>query len=438
MNNMECSTCYYTNQSPFLSRWVLRPALWTCLISILAYCDREALRGKFVYDDAGTVAKNVVVIGKVPWKEAFTRDFWGSPMKEPQSHKSFRPITTLSFRLNWMLSEKQGLNSTDQEFLFGFHVTNVVLHGIVTGMVTEAASYVFCGGTDSDAIAQLATGLIFGLHPVHAEAVSNITSRGEMLMSFFCLLAFLSYANQIRKVLADGGRQRMSSSWKDRLIGLVGVYVVPWMCMTSSLFSKEQGATTLITLVVYDFLQHFTSVKDYIQALRKLDFAASCFLRRTIVLAIQTLAICFLRYMLNGEGSPDFIFDQNPAGFSQDRFTRVFSVSWVYCLYIFDAVYPKYLCPDWSGVSIDLIKRVTDIRIFPVLALWSFAAGCVWSLFFGLPLTATKQEQDTRRITLQAFFAFLFSTLFMSTNSMLAVPFCEEGQSFAQLLLFTC
>lgn len=413
---MQCSSCYYTKHSPFLSRWILRPALWTCLISILAYCDPQALRGKFVYDDAGTVAKNVVVIGKVPWQEAFTRDFWGALMKEPSSHKSFRPITTLSFRLNWMMAERKGMNYTEPDFTFGFHVTNVVLHGIVTGMVTEAASYVFCGDTSGDLIAQLTTGLVFGLHPVHAEAVSNITSRGEMLMSFFFLLAFLSYANQIRKLLAAGGRQHMASTWKDRLRGLAGVYLVPCLCMTMSLFSKEQGATTLITLVAYDFLQHFSSVNDYLLLLLQKDFRALCFLRRTIILAIQTLAICFLRYLLNGETSPDFIFDQNPAGFSKDRFTRVFSVSWVYCLYIFDAVFPKYLCPDWSGLSIDLIKDMTDVRIFGVLALWSFAGGCVWSLFVGLPPTATQQEKDIRRITLQAFFAFLFSTYFSAMS----------------------
>eukprot|EP00545_Synedropsis_sp_CCMP1620_P006216 CAMPEP_0119025386 /NCGR_PEP_ID=MMETSP1176-20130426/33652_1 /TAXON_ID=265551 /ORGANISM="Synedropsis recta cf, Strain CCMP1620" /LENGTH=77 /DNA_ID=CAMNT_0006980919 /DNA_START=62 /DNA_END=292 /DNA_ORIENTATION=+ len=41
------------------------------------------------------------------------------------------------------------------------------------------------------------TGLLFGLHPVHAEAVSNVTSRGEMLMSLFMLLAFLSFATHV-------------------------------------------------------------------------------------------------------------------------------------------------------------------------------------------------------------------------------------------------
>ncbi len=420
----ESSPCDDAKRSPpsFHSRLISRPAFWTCLITLLAYWDFQALHGKFIYDDATAIVNNIVVTGKVPWQEAFTRDFWGSLMKEPKSHKSFRPITTLSFRLNWILAEKLGLHPTSPDFTFGFHVSNVVLHGIVTGMVTEAASYVFCGGTDGDVIAQLATGLIFGLHPIHAEAVSNITSRGELLMSFFCLLAFLSYANQIRKLLATGRVQRMPWSRGERLVAFLGVSIVPWMCMTLSIFSKEQGATTLISLVAYDFLQHFASVKYYFKALQKRDVLALSFLRRTIILAIQTLAVCFVRYMLNGESSPDFVLEQNPAGFSPDRFTRVFSVNWVYCLYIFDAVFPKYLCPDWSGVSIDLIERATDIRIVAVIVLWCFAAGCVWSLFAGLPATATKQERDARRIALQAFFAFMISTLISPRSARLT--FC--------------
>ena len=89
----------------------------------------------------------------------------------------------------------------------------------------------------------------------------------------------------------------------------------------------------------------------------KQDSQAIRFVVRTIVLAIQTVLVVLWRYILNGETSPDFIYDQNPAGFAEDRFTRTFSIPWVYCLYIRDAIYPFYLSPDWSGLSIDLIMN---------------------------------------------------------------------------------
>jgi hypothetical protein len=388
----------------------LQPSLWVALISVVAYWDTTALHGSFVYDDSGSVAKNVVVNGRVPWTEVIRRDFWGTSMNEPASHKSFRPITTLTFRLNWIYSEME---------TYSYHLVNVALHGLVCGLLVHVTAFVFDGGSESDLIAQLITGFLFGLHPVHAEAVSNITSRGEMLMSLFFLLAFLSYANNIPTTTATSSS---SPSRTYSLLSFCAIYIAPMLCMALSLFSKEQGATALITIVVYDFLKHHSSVVEYLGALvARKDEAAVRFLRRTMVLAMETLAFCALRYWLNGETVPDFIVDQNPAGFSEDRFTRVFSVSWVYCLYIYDAVYPRYLCPDWSGQSIDLIRSAKDVRIVGVLILWTFAATCLLSLILGPPKDATPRYRSCRKVILMAFFAFTFSPFLLSSNLLVVV-----------------
>jgi hypothetical protein len=417
----------------FLRRWLLRPALWTGIVAILAYWDDNALRGSYVYDDAGSVKSNVVVNGQVPLREVMTRDFWGTPMAGKQSHKSFRPITTLTFRWNQILSEKLGTNET-KDHTYGFHLVNVGLHGAVTGLVTELAGFVFDGGQESDLIAQLITGFIFGLHPVHAEAVSNITSRGELLMSLFFLLGFLSFASHLPDKTA-----KESTTPLGRLRSLLFLYIIPWLCMALSLFSKEQGATTLISLVIYDFLKNHGSVKNYLTTLLARDASSIYFLRRTIILALQTLVVCGVRVWLNGETSPDFITDQNPAGFAEDRFTRVFSVSWVYCLYIWDALYPRYLCPDWSGISIPLIEHwQQDRRALGVVVLWTFAAGCLGSLVQGAPENAPRGFKECRRIVLMAFFAFMFSPFLLSSNLLVVVGLMKADRVIYLPLLGFC
>ena len=167
-----------------------------------------------------------------------------------------------------------------------FHVVNVALHGMVmTGLIAEATAFIF-----SDVMLQCVLGFIFGLHPVHAEVVSNITSRGELLMSMFMLTAFLSCASTIR----NRDRKVMISYF-------LGVYIVPWLGMTLSLFSKEQGATTLILFVLWDFLTHHGNVLNLLQELKSKNGKAWKFVGHTIILAIETLAICFWRYMLNGK-----------------------------------------------------------------------------------------------------------------------------------------
>ncbi|MGK3742104.1 MAG: hypothetical protein ACI8RD_001397 [Bacillariaceae sp.] len=477
-----------------------RPWFWTCLIAIIAYIDIRALSGGYVYDDAGSVIKNVVVNGMVDWKEVFTRDYWGTEMNQIQSHKSFRPITTLTLKANYVLAKRIQKYQNDNDNISGgdtdneeeeqkptqdlpptwtFRVINVILHGIVTGLITKATSYVLPSSSSSSPVMELIVGSLFALHPVHAEVVSNITSRGEMLMSIFFILSFLSYAgtrqechkqqqiyNQQSQFIQQQSTISVLVPWWKRLWG---IYIFPWLCMTLSIFSKEQGATALISLVFWDFLKYHGNLvslkrklfssntnKSIINkngvgddddddnktaattiATAKIErVEAWQFVWRTIVLAVETLIVVGWRYVLNGESSPDFIVAQNPAGFAEERFTRAFSVTWIYCLYIRDALYPYYLSPDWSGNSIDLITNWNDPRVMAVLALWYFGAQSLWSMVVGADTgnaerrTAKSSSKNninwywnetTLRQINMSIWAFSFSPFLLSSNILVVV-----------------
>ena len=114
-----------------------------------------------------------------------------------------------------------------------------------------------------------------------------------------------------------------------------------------------------------------------------------------MILAIQTLIVVAWRYILNGETSPDFIEAQNPAGFAKDRTTRALSVSWVYILYIRDALYPYYLCPDWSGRSIDLITNWKDPRAMGVVVLWYLSAQSLWTMIVGVKFPSSQPQSSS-------------------------------------------
>jgi Domain of unknown function (DUF1736) len=455
---------------------LLRPSFYIGIITGIAYWDTQALHGTLVYDDAGSIKGNIVVTGAVPWTEVFVRDFWGTKMSEPQSHKSFRPITTLSFKVNYLFAlpkdddENQGNPGKKfQEMnMFGFHIVNLILHCAVTALVTEIAYYVFQSSTtpipltnkdttvstiisttrnsqdEVIALGQIITGSIFGLHPVHVEAVTNITSRGELLMSFFYLLAFLSYVQSIPKPMSHEDARTTSFS----LTSFIGIYIVPCLCLIASMFSKEQGVTALLTIIVYDFIQHHYSVVTYLRNFYKVVFHTTAatsqlssndnnsivkiksttisFLRRAVVLLAQTAMVAYWRHWLNGVTKPDFIREQNPAGFAPERFTRMLSIPYVYCLYIYDYLYPMYLGPDWSGTSIDLITSSGDLRIIGVLLLWAFTAICLYSLIFDTtskhPVSSSLLVyQDSRRIILHAFFAFALCPFLLSSNLFVVV-----------------
>ena len=67
-----------------------------CCVSVLCYVN--SLGGELVHDDIPAIAKNPDVQGNVSVWEVWTHDYWGKSMWAADSHKSYRPLTVLSFR----------------------------------------------------------------------------------------------------------------------------------------------------------------------------------------------------------------------------------------------------------------------------------------------------------------------------------------------------
>ena len=69
-----------------------------------------ALDGQFVMDDAAAIVKNADLRPSTPWQNLLKNDYWGTPINSEASHKSFRPLTVLTFRWNYMFhTVKQGI-----------------------------------------------------------------------------------------------------------------------------------------------------------------------------------------------------------------------------------------------------------------------------------------------------------------------------------------
>ena len=58
----------------------------------------NSLSGDFVHDDIPAVVRNPDVVGSSSWLDLFANDFWGTPMHDWKSHKSYRPVTVATFR----------------------------------------------------------------------------------------------------------------------------------------------------------------------------------------------------------------------------------------------------------------------------------------------------------------------------------------------------
>lgn len=72
--------------------------IYTMLSIVVIACYANGLPGDFVHDDIPAITINNDVLGINAISYVFQNDFWGTPMADVNSHKSYRPLTILSFR----------------------------------------------------------------------------------------------------------------------------------------------------------------------------------------------------------------------------------------------------------------------------------------------------------------------------------------------------
>lgn len=75
----------------------ISPRLSLLVIIILSLCCLNSYNGDFVFDDSEAIVNNKDVKDS-PLKDVFENDFWGAKLSRNDSHKSYRPLTILSFR----------------------------------------------------------------------------------------------------------------------------------------------------------------------------------------------------------------------------------------------------------------------------------------------------------------------------------------------------
>ena len=127
------------------------------------------------------VVSNPLVTGSAPLSSLITSDFWGVPLSHTGSHKSYRPLTSLSFKLDWLLAPGSP---------FQFHLTNLLLHALVTHLFHTLLLSLSLPSSSSTA---LTAALLFAAHPIHTEAVAGVVGRAELLSALFFLLTLLAH-----------------------------------------------------------------------------------------------------------------------------------------------------------------------------------------------------------------------------------------------------
>ncbi|XP_055726913.1 protein O-mannosyl-transferase TMTC4 isoform X2 [Salvelinus fontinalis] len=341
------------------------------LVALL--CFINSYDGDFVFDDSEAIVNNKDLIPSTPLNNIWRNDFWGSKLSSNNSHKSYRPLTVLTFRLNYLMAG--GLHPV------GFHVLNIGLHSLISALMIDMFS-VLIGGLAYDGNgnrlnhapkASLLAGLLFAAHPVHTESVAGIVGRADLLCALFFQLSFLTYCKAFR-----GGREseeNFSIHW----------IAVSLLLCAAAMLCKEQGITVLGVNAAFDVLLICNvNVYELSQRLflrRKAEDVServrTGLLIRLALLAMGGASLLYARWRIMGTGPPAFTEVDNPASFAENVFLRIVNYNYYYSLNAWVLLCPWWLCFDWSMGCVPLIKSAFDWRTAWLLLLWCFLIGLI-------------------------------------------------------------
>ena len=295
------------------------------------------------------MVSNPIVTGSSPLSTLVTSDFWGVPLSHAGSHKSYRPLTSLSFRLDWIL----GPGSP-----FQFHLTNLLLHAFATHLfqifllsllryillyilVIEKRDICF-----SSCRTALTASLLFATHPIHSEAVAGIVGRAEILSAVFFLLTLLV-------------QRRHGWSLRASLLA------------AAATLAKEQGVTVLGVCFVLELVGRQGGANK----------------RSLLQILLTLVAILSLRAAALGGHLPVFSKADNPASHSSSLVTRSLTFLHLPAQNAWLLVCPTKLSFDWSMDALPLVTSLIDPRNIFSLIFYGIMTSLSLPLLTLLPIS---------------------------------------------------
>lgn len=193
------------------------------------------LANDFAWDDHYLVVDNPAV-HSLDQASSWFADPWSAGTAQEGSRGQnalyWRPVTQASYAVDWVISGGKP---------WFFHLTNDLLHGLCTLLVTllalawGRARILSQGSVDPAnerrvALGALAAGVLFAVHPVHTEAVNLVTYRTSLLATLGVLACLYFYQRGTRRAL-----------------------ILSAACFAFGLMSKENAIVAPALIFLYDW-----------------------------------------------------------------------------------------------------------------------------------------------------------------------------------------
>ena len=367
------------------------------ILGIVGVCYSNALEGGFVIDDSEAIVRNRDLRPDAGFGQMWKDDFWGNLIWGNISHKSYRPMCVLTYKLDRIFGEwYYGLNSTEialQQHQFHkddntkyvesalgetpqclaplYHKINVFYYAASCVAAYLLALHI----TEGDALVAFVATSLFAAHPIHTEAVTSIVGRAEVLCMLFAIAGYFAYVR--------AARPRRGTQWLWLLVSMGLVFLAT--------VSKETGLTYAGLYLAYDVLYVTDTPQDkrpkdlreaVTGALRRCRSPAGL-LGRLVTVVATVGGITYFRYWLNGcFKNPANRFVENPIMFSSGL-RKWLSLPMNHAKYLQLLVYPHTMSSDYSFDCIPLIDSLADPRnLYGIAAYAGIAAACALAVYF--------------------------------------------------------
>ncbi|KAI5711133.1 hypothetical protein M8J75_014417 [Diaphorina citri] len=287
---------------------------------------------------------------KTPVGDLFNNDYWGTPITSPNSHGSYRPLTVLTFRLNYLAC---GLKPRS------FHLINNLLHSAITYLVYILSSYVL-----PNRRARLFASLIFAVHPIHTEAVSGIVGRADLLCTLFYLSTILIYIKWIKL----GGREQYKYNIKISIMNKYNnIYCHQATTSTYNLCCHEKDRCSLSCLFHIINTSEWTQLSGFKIHLLLTALAGAAMISKETGVTVLLICICIellhnkksmlnllsfstsllllvlIRCYIMGHEMPTFAKADNPAAKNENFFVRTMTFLYLPIFNFYLMIFPKSL-----------------------------------------------------------------------------------------------
>lgn len=206
--------------------------VFLCLFFICFCLYFNAFSNGFVFDDKALVVSNPLLKSPKPFSQIFRTglyDFWAGPTAYD---RMYRPLQVLTY---WIDYQIWGLKP------FGFRLTNILLHSFNAVLLYYLLSLIFKGNGLPGFVS-----ILFFVHPLNSSVAVYISSRGDLLSSFFMLLSMVFFLKYIRK---DEPRK-------------IGSYALSLFAASAALLCRE-NAVILFSFIALIMVTEKVKPRDY-------------------------------------------------------------------------------------------------------------------------------------------------------------------------------